>query len=574
MINFKDEIVKIFDELLNKDEEVMSIDDIRKNIETPPNYEMGDYAFPVFQLAKVFRKSPKDIAEDLASKIENKYFDEVKTQNGYINFYLNRAEISNYILSEIKEKGEEFGRPGIGEGQNVVIDYSSPNIAKPFHIGHLRSTVIGDSIEKIYKFLGYDTYGYNHLGDYGTQFGMLIYAINDGNIAKEDIEKDPIPELLKLYVDINTRASEDEEIMNECRKCFAELENGNPEYVQMWEWIREVSLHEFQKVYDMLDIEFYKFQGESFYTDYMPAEIEQLKKSGKMVESDGALRVNLEKYNLPSPVVMKSNGSTMYITRDIATAAYRHRVHKPYKNIYVVGSQQILYFQQLKAVLKEMGYDWYDELIHIPFGMVSLKDGTLSTRKGRVVYLENVLKKAIDKVGEILDEREEEKGTKIENKDELAKQVGIGAVKFQELFNQRIKDYVFDWDQTLSFEGDTGPYVQYVHARISSLLEKGGFDINNEIDPSLLTEENEINLLRTIYNLTDTVIEAGEKFEPYLVTRYVIELAKQFNSYYNSTQIIVEDELLKNTRLMLVYSVKVVIKIALSLLGIEAPNKM
>jgi len=293
-----------------------------------------------------------------------------------------------------------------------------------------------------------------------------------------------------------------------------------------------------------------------------------------MVESDGALRVNLEKYNLPSPVVMKSNGSTMYITRDIATAAYRHRVHKPYKNIYVVGSQQILYFQQLKAVLKEMGYDWYDELIHIPFGMVSLKDGTLSTRKGRVVYLENVLKKAIDKVGEILDEREEEKGTKIENKDELAKQVGIGAVKFQELFNQRIKDYVFDWDQTLSFEGDTGPYVQYVHARISSLLEKGGFDINNEIDPSLLTEENEINLLRTIYNLTDTVIEAGEKFEPYLVTRYVIELAKQFNSYYNSTQIIVEDELLKNTRLMLVYSVKLVIKIALSLLGIEAPNKM
>ncbi|MGO3751833.1 MAG: arginine--tRNA ligase [Peptoniphilaceae bacterium] len=570
MINFKEEIVKILSEKI----ESLSADEIRSIIETPPNYEMGDFAFPVFSLAKVYRKNPAIIAQEIAESIDNKYFEKVESKSAYINFFINKKELSKEIINEIKERKENFGKPGIGEGKNVVVEYSSPNIAKPFHIGHIRSTIIGDSLKRIYDFLGYNTISYNHLGDYGTQFGMLIVAIKKWGDRKV-IEKNPIPELLKLYVKINNEAENDPELRNECRYWFSELEKGNKEAYELWEWIREVSLIEFQRVYDMFDIEYDTYKGESFYSDYMPGEVEQLKKSGALTESNGAQIVDLEeKYNLPPALIIKSDGSTIYITRDIAAAHYRHKEHKPYKNIYVVGSQQILHFQQLKAVLKEMGYDWSDEVVHVPFGMVSLEEGTLSTRKGRVVYLEDVLNKAKDKVKEILTEREKQKGEKIENKEELAAQVGIGAVKFQELFNQRIKDYTFSLDKTLSFEGETGPYVQYVHARISSLLEKGNFNPEVEIDTDLLNSEEELNLLRTLYNFTDTVIDAHEKYEPYFVTRYVVDLAKKFNKYYNTTQINVEDEKLKNTRLMLCYAVKTVIKEGLNLLGVHAPEKM
>ena len=569
MINFKEEIVKILDEKI----ENLSAEEIRISLETPPNYEMGDFAFPVFSLAKVYRKNPMAIASEIAESLESELFEKIESKSAYINFFINKEVLAKSLLEESKKSKDTFGKVNIGEGKNVIVEYSSPNIAKPFHIGHIRTTIIGDSVKRIYDFLGYNAIAINHLGDYGTQFGMLIVAIKKwGNI--EEIEANPIPELLKLYVRINTEAEADPELKDECRYWFNQLEKKNEEAVELWKWIREVSLKEFNKVYDMFGIEFDSYNGESFYSDKMPREIETLEKSGVLVDSNGAKIVDLEEYKLPPALIVKSDGSTIYITRDIAAAHYRHETYKPYKNIYVVGSQQILHFQQLKAVLKEMGYDWSDELVHVPFGMVSLEEGTLSTRKGRVVYLEDVLNKSISKVNDILTEREEQKGTKIENKEELAKQVGIGAVKFQELFNQRIKDYTFSWDKTLAFDGETGPYVQYVHARICSLLERGNFDLENEFDASLLTDELEINLLRMLYNFTDIVIDAHDKYEPFFVTRYIAELSKQFNKYYNATQIIVEDEMLKNTRLMLCYTVKNVIKEGLNLIGVDAPDKM
>ena len=569
MINFKEEIVKILDEKI----ENLSAEDIRISLETPPNYEMGDFAFPVFSLAKVYRKNPMAIASEIAESLESELFEKIESKSAYINFFINKEVLAKSVLEESKKSKDTFGKVNIGEGKNVIVEYSSPNIAKPFHIGHIRTTIIGDSVKRIYDFLGYNAIAINHLGDYGTQFGMLIVAIKKwGNI--EEIEANPIPELLKLYVRINTEAEADPELKDECRYWFNQLEKKNEEAVELWKWIREVSLKEFNKVYDMFGIEFDSYNGESFYSDKMPREIETLEKSGVLVDSNGAKIVDLEEYKLPPALIVKSDGSTIYITRDIAAAHYRHETYKPYKNIYVVGSQQILHFQQLKAVLKEMGYDWSDELVHVPFGMVSLEEGTLSTRKGRVVYLEDVLNKSISKVNDILTEREEQKGTKIENKEELAKQVGIGAVKFQELFNQRIKDYTFSWDKTLAFDGETGPYVQYVHARICSLLERGNFNLENEFDASLLTDELEINLLRMLYNFTDIVIDAHDKYEPFFVTRYIAELSKQFNKYYNATQIIVEDEMLKNTRLMLCYTVKNVIKEGLNLIGVDAPDKM
>lgn len=569
MIDFKNEIALMLNEKISE----ISKDEIFQNIEVPPSYDMGDFAFPTFPLAKVFRKNPAVIATELKESIESDMFEKIETKGAYLNFFINKEKLAQTVIEESIEKGEDFGRVDIGEGKNIIVEYSSPNIAKPFHIGHIRTTIIGDSLKRIFSFLGYNAIGYNHLGDYGTQFGMLIVAIKKWGNLKE-IENNPIPELLKLYVKINEEIENDEKLHRECRDAFVDLENKDPEAVKMWEWIRNISLEEFKRVYRMLDIDFDSYKGEHFYSDKMAEQVEKMEKQGILVDSEGAKIVDLEKYNLPPALIIKSDGSTIYITRDVAAAKYRHDNYKPYKNIYVVASQQNLHFQQLKYVLKEMGYDWYDEVTHVPFGMVSLEEGTLSTRKGRVVYLEDVLNRAIDKVDDILTEREEEKGIKIEDKEELAREIGIGAVKFQELFNQRIKDYVFSWDKTLSFEGETGPYVQYVHARICSLLKKGDFSLDMEFDPSLLKTEEEINVLRVLYNFTDTVIDAHEKMEPFFITRYVVELAKEFNKFYNRVPILDEDEKLKNTRLLLCYTVKNVIKKGLYLLGIKAPEKM
>ena len=543
-------------------------DEILRLIEIPPSFDMGDYAFPVFQLAKTYRKAPPIIAAELAEKLQDEvHFSKVESKAAYINFFLNKAEFSKIVLGEVYENAYDFGKSDMGSGKNVIVEYSSPNIAKPFHIGHIRSTVIGNAIKNIYKYLGYNTISINHLGDYGTQFGMLITAMKHWG-DEEVVKADPIRELLKLYVRINAEIEEDPSLRDEARDWFRRLEDKDPEAVRLWTMFREESLKEFEKVYGMLNIEFDHYTGEAFYSDYMDAVIDELEIKGVTKESEGAEIVDLEPYGMPPMLIKKSDGSTIYATRDITAAIYRKKTFDFYKNIYVVGSQQNLHFSQLFKVLDLMGYDWAYDCVHVAFGMVSLEEGTLSTRKGNVVFLEDVLKKATEGIYEIIKDRN------VEDKEKLAEEIGVGAVIFQELFNDRIKDYVFDWDKTLSFEGDTGPYVQYTHARISSLLEKGEFNTEDTVDFSLLETEEELDILRLLYSFQDVIIDAHEKYQPYYVTRHVVDLAKAFNKYYNSTSINVEDLELKKARLALSYGTKIVLHNGLEMLGMSAPEKM
>ena len=566
MINFKEEVIKLIESQVDS----LEREEIDSLIEVPPSFDMGDYAFPVFKLAKTFRKAPNMIAEELAGKFgEADYFEKIQSAGPYLNFFINKDKLTQTTLEAIKNQREMYGSSDIGEGKKVIVEFSSPNIAKPFHIGHIRTTVIGNSLYKIYKFLGFDAVAINHLGDYGTQFGMLISAYKKWG-DREEIEKEPIKELLKLYVRFNKEAEKDESLRDEARYWFKELENKNEEAIELWTWIREISLLEFNKVYDMLGIEFDSFKGESFYSDKMPKVIEELKEKNLLEESDGAYLVDLEEYNMPPALMMKKDGSTLYATRDIAAAFYRKERYDFYKNIYVVGSQQNLHFKQWMKVIELMGHDWAKDCIHIPFGMVSLEEGTLSTRKGNVVFLEDVLKTATQKTLDIIEER----NPNLKDKEKVAKQVGIGAVIFQELFNQRVKDYVFSWDRTLSFEGETGPYVQYTHARTSSILEKGEFNIEDTVDYSLLKSEEEINITRLLYDFPQTVINSMEKDEPFFITRQLVEIAQAFNKFYNSSPIIIEDTELKKARMSLTYSVKTVINTGLKLLGMEAPERM
>jgi len=566
MIDFKKEVVNAIANIVDS----LDREEIEKLIEIPPSYDMGDYAFPCFRLAKSFRKAPNIIAQELAEKIGiGEYFEKVENAGSYLNFFINKEKLTETVLEEISQRKESYGAQDIGKGRNIIVEFSSPNIAKPFHIGHIRSTVIGNSLYKICKFLGFNAIAINHLGDYGTQFGMLIAAYKKwGN--KEVIENDPINELLKLYVRFNAEAEKDESLKDEARYWFKELENGNEEAVELWQWIRDVSLKEFSRVYNLLNISFDSYAGESFYSDKMGRVLDELEEKGLLKESEGAKIVDLEEYGMTPALIKKKDGSTLYITRDIAAAIYRKEHYDFYKNIYVVASQQNLHFKQWFKVVELMGYDWAKDCIHVPFGMVSLEDGTLSTRKGRVVFLEDVLKKAIEGARKII----EDKNPDLENKDEVAKQVGIGAVIFQELFNSRIKDYVFSWERTLSFEGETGPYVQYTHARANSLLEKGGFNDGDNVDYSLLKEEEEIDLIRLLYNFPEVVYDAYEKLEPSFITRHVVEIAKAFNKFYNNCPIMSSEEDLKRARLALVNATKTVIKTGLGLLGMEAPEKM
>lgn len=566
MIDFKNEVVKIISGLDEKldEKEIMSL------IEVPPSYEMGDYAFPCFKLAKIFRKAPNLIAEEISNKIqENSYFEKIENAGPYVNFFIDRAVLAETVLEEIKDEKERYGSSNIGKGKTVIVEYSSPNIAKPFHIGHIRTTIIGHALYRIYSFLGYDTVAINHLGDYGTQFGKLIVAYKKWG-DRSVIEKDPINELLKLYIKFHEEVEKEPSLDNEARKWFKKLEDGDNEATELWKWMREISLEEFNKVYDMLGIEFDSFTGESFYSDKMPKVVEELQNKGLLVKSEGADIVDLEPYNMPPALIRKSDGSTLYITRDIAAAIYRKEHYDFYKNIYVVGSEQKLHFDQWRKIIDLMGYDWAEDCIHVTFGMVRLEEGTMSTRKGRVVFLEDVFKKAIEKTKDIIKER----NPKLENKEEVAKQVGIGAIVFQELFNSRIKDYVFSWDKTLSFEGETGPYVQYTHARANSLLEKGKFSVEDEIDYSLLKREEEIDIIRLLYDFPNIIINSSEKNEPSFITRYITEIAKNFNRFYHNCPILNEEEDLRKARLLLVYATKLVLNTGLFLLGIEAPDKM
>ena len=566
MADFK----KLISEIIKSEIEDLTLEEITALIEVPPNKEMGDYAFPCFKLAKIFRKAPNAIAEDLAGKIQpTDDINKIINLGGYVNFFVNKESLAKKVINQVLSEKENYGKSEFGKGKTVVVEFSSPNIAKPFHIGHVRTTVIGNALSKIYQSQGYHVEKLNHLGDYGTQFGKLIVAyklLGD----KQAVEKDPIKELLKLYIRFHDEAEAKPEMEDEAREWFTKLENGDQEAKDLWQWFRDESLKEFSRVYDLLDIDFDSYVGESFYSDKMPAVIEELKEKNLLVESDGAMIVDLEDSKLPPALIQKRDGSTLYLTRDLASAFYRKKIYDFDKSIYVVGAQQELHFKQCFEIIKRMGYDWYKDMVHVQFGMVALEEGTMSTRKGRVVFLEDVLNQAINRTRQII----EEKNPDAENIDEVAKAVGVGAVVFQELSNSRIKDYTFSWDRTLSFEGETGPYVQYTHARCCAVLRKVDQPVSADINYEALSDQDAADVLSVLETFNKSIMTAMKKNEPHIVTRFVLDLAQAFNKFYHNSPILVEDDDLRAARLALVEATKQTIENALKILGMKAPQKM
>lgn len=550
--------------------EELTLEEITALIEVPPNKDMGDFAFPCFKLAKVFRKAPNMIAAELSEKIEAKgVISNVTPLGGYINFFVNKSQLAETVIKDVLTKKEKYGHSDLGKDKTIVIDFSSPNIAKPFHIGHIRTTVIGNALYKIYDSQGYNTVRINHLGDYGTQFGKLIVAFKLwGN--KEAVEANPIPELLKLYIQFHDEAEKHPEMEDEARAWFTKLENGDKEAKELWQWFRDESLKEFARVYDLLDIEFDSYNGESFYSDKMDRVIDIINDKGLLQESQGTNIVDLEEYNMPPALITKNDGSTLYMTRDLAAALYRKENYDFEKCIYVVGSQQSLHFQQLFKVLELVGFEWAKDMVHVPFGMVALEEGTMSTRKGRVVFLEDVLKQAIEKTKETM----LAKNPNALNVDEIAKQVGVGAVVFQELSNSRIKDYTFSWSRTLSFEGETGPYVQYTHARCCAVLRKAEEEVTTDINYELLNDVDSAEVLKVIASFNKTILNAMRKNEPHIITRFVLDLAQAFNKFYHDNSILVEDAELRKARLALVAATRQALENGLKLLGMQAPERM
>lgn len=558
--------------LLSEHIEALSYEDILNLVEHPKNKDMGDFAFPCFTLAKAYRKAPVKIADELKLQVEsNELFKSVDSVAGFLNFTLNQEHFIKTILTEVLTQGADYGKSNIGEHKKVIVEYSSVNIAKPFHMGHIRSTMIGESLNRIYKFLGYDTVSINHLGDYGTQFGKLIVAYKLWG-DKAVIEADPINELLKIYVRFHNEAEEKPELDDEARAWFTKLENGDAEAVELWNMFKEMSLKVFDRVYGLLGVTFDSYAGESFYSDKMPAILSELRTKNIIQKSEGAEIVDLEPYGLPPALITKKDGSSLYLTRDLAAAKYRKDHYNFDKNIYVVGGAQKLHFQQWFKIIDLMGYDWSKDCIHVEFGMVSLEDGSLSTRKGQVVFLEDVLQKAIEQTRAIINE----KNPDLLNKEEVAKQVGVGAVVFQELYTSRNKDYSFSLEKTLSFDGETGPYVQYTHARACSVLRKAGYNAieSSKIDFSKLDDEASKEVVRLLSKYNESVVIAHRNYEPHTVARYVVELAQNFNRFYHDNSILVDDEPVKLARLAIVKAVKIVIESALNLVCLEAPEQM
>ena len=566
MIDLKEEIAEKISKIIN-------VKIAREYIETPPDSNMGDYAFPCFRLAKELKKSPQLIAEEIKNKIEtDNIIEKIETASGYLNFYINKLELSKIVLNEIASKKEQYGSSLIGNGKNVVIDYSAPNIAKPFHIGHLRSTVIGGALYRIYKFLGYNSIGINHLGDYGTQFGKLIEGYKLWH-DEYNIDENPIDELTKIYIRINEECKKDEEVLNRCRENFRQLEIGNEEYVELWKKFRDLSIKEFQRIYDMLDSKFDSWNGEAFYIDKMQEVIDKLEATGKLVESEGARVIDLEDKGMPPCIICKSNGSSIYATRDLAAILYRARTYDFEKALYVTSYEQALHFKQIFEVSKLLGLDekYTNNLIHVPFGMVHLKTGKMSTREGNIIKLEELLNESIQRAKTII----ENKNPELENKDEVAKKVGIGAVIFNDLSNSRIKDEIFDWDTLLNFQGETGPYVQYIYVRTKSILEKAGYIPEiKDVDGTALQDEASIKVLKLLYNFGDVVLQSAEKNEPSIVARYLIDLSQSFSNFYTVNKVITEDKKTQDARLYLTYACGLVIKTGMELLGIKMPDKM
>ena len=568
MKDFKDLLAKEISKVSNIDEEK-----IKENLEVPKDSTNGDYAFPCFILAKELKKAPALIATELQSKIaqeiNNEDIKEVTAVNGFLNFKINRQKMVEELAKEFDEKKENYGSGN--QNKNIVIDYSSPNIAKPFHVGHLRTTVIGGALYNIYKFLGNNVTGINHLGDYGTQFGKLIEGYK--RWGKEyNIEENPIDELTKIYIRINNLCKEDESVLEECRNNFKKLEDGDPYCKELWEKFRALSLKEFEKVYKMLGSKFDSYNGEAFYVDKMPEVVNLLQKSGKLVDSEGAKVVDLGE-DMPPCIIIKSNGSSTYATRDLAAILYRARTYDYDKAIYVTSYEQILHFKQIFKTATYLGLDekYIKGLEHVPFGMVLLKTGKISTREGNIIKLEDLLNEAVERSKKVI----ESKNPNLENKDDVAHKVGIGAVIFNDLSNSRIKDEIFDWDIMLNFNGETGPYIQYMCVRTKSVLEKAGYIPElKDVDLSKLDDENSKNLVNILYNFNQTLVNVTEKEEPSILSRYLISLAKEYSSFYNNCHILNEDKSLQDARLYLTYMVKTVLEKGLNLLGIQVPDKM
>ncbi|HEM3359718.1 TPA: arginine--tRNA ligase [Streptococcus suis] len=545
----------------------LEVEAIYNLLEKPKSSEMGDIAFPAFSLAKVERKAPQAIAADIVEKLDTTGFEKVVATGPYVNFFLDKAAISHQVLTDVITEKDQYGKLNIGQGRNVTIDMSSPNIAKPFSVGHLRSTVIGDALANIHEKLSYKPIRINHLGDWGKQFGMLIVAYKLWG-DKAAVEADPISELLKLYVRINAEAEEKPELDDEARQWFKKLEDGDSEAHELWQWFRDESLVEFNRIYDKLDVTFDSYNGEAFYNDKMDEGIQILEEKGLLQESKGARIVDLESYNLPPALIMKTDGATLYITRDMATAMYRKRTYDFVKSIYIVGQEQINHFKQLKAVLKEMDFDWSDDMTHVTFGLVTKDKKKLSTRKGNIILLEPTLDEAISRALTQI----EAKNPDLENKEEVAHAVGVGAVKFYDLKTDRDNGYDFDLEAMVSFEGETGPYVQYAYARIQSILRKANFVPSAENDYKLADAES-WDIIKHIQNFSNVVERAGDKFDPSLIAKYAINLAQAFNKYYAHTRILDESPE-RDSRLALAYATGLVLKEALRLLGVKAPEKM
>ncbi|HAB66248.1 MAG TPA: arginine--tRNA ligase [Firmicutes bacterium] len=571
-MDFKKKIAESISKTVSIDEET-----IKNYIEIPKDTKNGDYAFPCFCLAKELKKAPQMIADEIKEKIviDEAIIEKVEIAGGYLNFYIRPEILTKEVLHEIS-KQEKYGSSKLGEGKNIVIDYSAPNIAKPFHIGHLRSTVIGAALYRIYKYLGYNVIGVNHLGDYGTQFGKLIEGYKRWG-AEYDIDSNPIDELTKIYIRINQECKEDESILQACRDNFKKLEEGDEYCVTLWEKFRKLSLQEFQKVYDLLGSQFDSWNGESFYADKMPEVISILEKTGKLVESQGARIVDLEESGINTPcIIEKSNGSTTYATRDLAAILYRARTYDFDKALYVTSYEQVLHFKQVFEVAKLLGLDekYTKGLEHVSFGMVLLPTGKMSTREGNMIKLEDLLQESISRAKEII----EQKNPELEDKEEIAKKVGLGAVIFNDLANSRVKDEIFEWDQILNFQGETGPYIQYTYVRTQSVLEKAGVMedtlSDDMVNVNKLNDVYSQNIIKLLYGFEDILVQVTEKNEPSILSRYLIDLTKAFSSFYNENRIMIEDKELQDSRIYLTYAVGKVLKTGAELLGMEMPKKM
>lgn len=556
--------------LIEENVEGLSAEDISSLIEIPPKPEMGDFAFPCFRLAKTMRKAPQMIATDIKEAIGKvDFLEDIQVQGAYLNFFVNKKVfVKSMIEAAIQD---DFGSSSIGNNKTICIDYSSPNVAKNFHVGHLRTTIIGNSLYKIYSKLGYNVIRINHLGDWGTQFGKLIVAYKAWG-SEEAVKKDGISELMKLYVKFHEEAEKNPELNDEARAWFAKMEQGDEEALKIWQWFKDISLIEYKRTYDLLGMDFDYYLGESFYRDKTDDVLNRLTAANLLTESEGAKIVDLEAYDMAPCLILKNDGSSIYATRDLAAIFYRKETHNFVKCLYVTGQEQKLHFAQVFKVVELLGNDWAkDQLVHIPYGLVSLEGAKLSTRSGNIIYAEDILLEAIAKIKDII----MEKNPDLPNKDEAAKQIGVGAVLFNDLYNQRIKDVSFKWEKLLNFDGETGPYVQYTYARCASILRKvDSFTPDGNIDFSVLTDTESMELLKEISRFPKVVVDASEKYEPSVVARFAVDVAQAFNKFYNTNRINVEEDNVRNARVTLVYLTKKTIKDALLLLGIECPEQM